>query len=120
MATGPNEISNVLEAMGGPDADRRKSAKEEGMQGPRERGRFSVEVLPRDKRPIKTRFVCKIQRVADGTVGRYKARFVARGLTQGEGVEFFQCRRSVQSWVSTSCAPSLHHQPLCRVGALTC
>ncbi|CAN0237543.1 unnamed protein product [Discosporangium mesarthrocarpum] len=60
------------------------------MEGLWEKGTFRKEFLPSDRKAIKTRFVYKIKRTAQGAVEWYKARLVARGFTQPEGVDFFQ------------------------------
>ncbi|CAN0444681.1 unnamed protein product [Discosporangium mesarthrocarpum] len=60
------------------------------MEGLRQKGTFGKEILPSDRKAIKTRFVYNIKRTAQGAVERYKARLVARGFTQHEGVDFFQ------------------------------
>ncbi|CAN0513519.1 unnamed protein product, partial [Discosporangium mesarthrocarpum] len=54
------------------------------MQGLWDKGTFSDDDAPPGRKPIKTQFVYKIKRSADGAVERYKARLVAKGFTQRE------------------------------------
>ncbi|CAM9156388.1 unnamed protein product [Sphacelaria rigidula] len=76
------EPSTATEALAGPDADRWKLATDDGIESLWDQGTFTNESLPRDKIPVKTRFVYEIKRTADGAVERCKARLVARGFTQ--------------------------------------
>ncbi|CAN0497961.1 unnamed protein product, partial [Discosporangium mesarthrocarpum] len=61
------------EALRGPDADKWEAAMNKEMEGLRQKGTFGKEILPSDRKAIKTRFVYKIKRTAQGTVERYKA-----------------------------------------------
>ncbi|KAG7572108.1 Reverse transcriptase RNA-dependent DNA polymerase [Arabidopsis suecica] len=51
-------------------------------------GTFSVVTLPEGKKPIGCRWVYRIKHHADGTIDRYRARLVAKGYTQQEGVDY--------------------------------
>lgn len=50
-------------------------------------GTWSVVYLPPGKHHVSCRWVYKIKYNADGTMERYKARLVANGYTQQEGVD---------------------------------
>jgi hypothetical protein len=51
---------------------------------------WSIVDLPTGKNPIGCKWVYKIKHNADGSIERYKARLVARGYTQMEGVDYFE------------------------------
>ena len=48
------------------------------------------EVVPRpfDKSLVGSRWIYKVKQDADGSVEKYKARFVARGFSQIEGIDY--------------------------------
>jgi hypothetical protein len=50
---------------------------------------WSIVELPTGKNPIGCKWVYKIKYNVDGSIERYKARLVARGYTQMEGVDYF-------------------------------
>nr|KYP73016.1 Retrovirus-related Pol polyprotein from transposon TNT 1-94 [Cajanus cajan] len=51
---------------------------------------WSLVKLPPGKPIVGCRWVYKVKYKADGTLERYKARLVAQGFTQTEGVDFFE------------------------------
>ena len=48
------------------------------------------EIVPRsvDKLVVGSRWIYKVKQVADGSVEKYQARFVARGFSQIEGIDY--------------------------------
>jgi hypothetical protein len=52
----------------------------------------TYELVPRPKgqNVIKGKVVCKVKRGADGSIERYKIRYVGCGYDQTEGVDYFQ------------------------------
>ncbi|CAM9408667.1 unnamed protein product [Choristocarpus tenellus] len=63
---------------------------EQEMEGQRCKGTFyEGESLPLGRRPVKTRSIFKIKRTIYGDIERFKARLVARGFSQQEGVDYF-------------------------------
>ena len=49
---------------------------------------FEIVELPLGRKPITTRWVFKIKYNPDGSIEKYKARLVARGFLQREGIDF--------------------------------
>ena len=48
------------------------------------------EIVPRPKSKgvVSSKWIFKIKHVADGSIEKYKARFVARGFSQKEGINY--------------------------------
>ena len=55
------------------------------------------EVVPRPegKSVVTSKWLYKLKHVADGSIEKYKARFVARGFSQVEGVDYDETFASV-------------------------
>ncbi|KAL5789093.1 hypothetical protein ACOSQ2_003981 [Xanthoceras sorbifolium] len=51
-------------------------------------GTWSIVSLPQGKRLVGCRWVYKTKFRADGTIERHKARLIAKGYTQQEGIDF--------------------------------
>ncbi|CAM9813310.1 unnamed protein product, partial [Choristocarpus tenellus] len=82
--------STIAEALAGPGAEQWKKAMEQEREGQRTKGTFHEgESLPPGRRHVKARFIFKIKRTAHRDIERYKARLVARGFSQQEGVDYF-------------------------------
>jgi len=80
---------SLQEAMNGPYAKEWQAAIDTELAGMWEKGVFTDEPIPSDKTPVGTKFVLKIKRNADGTIERFKARLVAQGFTQQQGIDFY-------------------------------
>ena len=49
---------------------------------------YEVVPIPTGKSLITSRWLYKIKHAADGSIEKYEARFVARGFTQKEGIDY--------------------------------
>ena len=78
------------QAMTGPPEERvkwRKAMKEE-FEALKEHGSYEIVEKPKGRKLVALKWVYKIKEKEDGTVERYKARLVANGLMQTEGIDF--------------------------------
>jgi transposase InsO family protein len=85
-----SEPNSYAQAMKGPDAHKWREAATEEINAHLQNGTWEVVPLPSGKKAIKSGWVWKIKRNADGSVERYKARFVAKGYSQRPGFDFFE------------------------------
>ena len=51
-------------------------------------GVWEVVLRPKGKSVVTSKWLYKIKHAADGSIEKYKARFVARGFSQVEGVDY--------------------------------
>jgi hypothetical protein len=76
------------EAIAGADADLWRKAMNEEMTSLLENGTWELGKLPKGAKALPMKWVYKIKRDAQGNVERHKARFVAKGYLQREGIDF--------------------------------
>ena len=70
------------------------------------------EIVPRlvDKSVVGSRWIYKVKQVYDGSVEKYKARFVARGFSQIEGIDYEETFAHVAQYSSIRTILSLSAQ----------
>jgi len=74
--------------MASPEADKWKVAIEAEHRAIVDNGMYHLVPIPPGHKPIKTRWMFKIKRKADGSVDCYKARWIARGFTKSWGINY--------------------------------
>lgn len=76
------------EAVSGPDAKLWRKAMSEELDSLHKNSTWDLVRLPEGRKPIKNKWVFKVKRRTDGSVERYKARLVACGYSQKEGIDY--------------------------------
>ena len=56
---------------------------------------WEVVLRPKGKSVVGSRWIYKVKQAADGSVEKYKARFVSRGFSQIEGIDYEAFRRTL-------------------------
>ena len=49
---------------------------------------WDIVPKPEGKSIVSSKWICKIKHEADGSIEKYKARFMARGFSQKEGIDY--------------------------------
>lgn len=80
--------SSYKEAVASVESDKWNEAMVEEMNGIKDHEIYQLVPLPPGKKLIGARWVYKIKHNADGSVERYKARWVAQGFTQDWGIDY--------------------------------
>lgn len=65
-----------------------KKAMQEEYDALKSQGTWKLVLPPSDKAMIGSKWVYKVKRNPDGTVSRYKARLVAQGFSQEQGIDY--------------------------------
>lgn len=88
LTTPTIEPSSFKLAMASPDSDKWKIAMDEEYQSLMDNHTWSLVPLPHGRSAIGCRWTYKLKHGSDGTIQRYKARFVAKGYSQRPGLDF--------------------------------
>lgn len=90
----------VAEAGEGDDAKYWKGAMEEEMKSHELNGTWTLQELPANRKPIKSKWVFKAKLDDAGNVARYKARLVAKGCSQKYGIDYIETYSPVVRYTS--------------------
>lgn len=82
------EPQTYNEAVTGPDAREWTIAMASHLEDMMALSTWRVSEIPSGRKPISCKWVFKIKYNPNGTIDKYKARLVARGFTQVEGIDF--------------------------------
>eukprot|EP00794_Sanderia_malayensis_P007838 gene7838-biopygen6374 len=82
------EPVSIEEALSGPDASKWKNAADSEYESLIKNGTWKLVDLPDDKNVVGCKWIFKKKRNADGSINRYKARLVAQGYSQKEGLDY--------------------------------
>ena len=78
----------ITEALARPDVHHWQVAIDAELQSLEKNKTWKLTSLPPNRKPISSKWVFKIKTHADGTIDKYKARLVARGFTQVQGIDY--------------------------------
>ena len=84
----PVEPQTRKQAMDSPDYAEWLEAEQREKQSLNENQVFIESDLPKGQKLVRTKWVYKIKRDKDGNISKYKARLVAMGFTQIEGIDY--------------------------------
>jgi hypothetical protein len=76
--------------VGAPEGVHWKKAIDEEYASIMKHDTWDLVELPPDRRPVTCKWVFNVKQKADGSIDRYKARLVARGFTQAEGIDYHE------------------------------
>ena len=86
----PPDPTTHRQAMNSKDREDWLEAEAREFRSLLENGVFSEMRLPPGRRTVRTKWVYKLKRDKDGEIAKYKARLVAQGFTQIEGIDYTQ------------------------------
>jgi len=83
-----NEPTSFEEAVSGPNRDKWRSAIEEELKAHQSNGTWEVTSRPKEGTKLTAKWVFKLKRDENGGIVKFKARLVARGFLQKEGLDY--------------------------------
>jgi hypothetical protein len=88
VADNTSDPRTYAEALSRPDAPQWELACEDERRAFERLGVYEVVPRPKGRKVVGSRWVFRVKRGPDGTVQKYKARVVAQGFTQIEGIDY--------------------------------
>ena len=88
LASEVSEPDNIQQAWLGEHGRQWRAATGSGFKPLVDTNTWDLVPLPDNKNVVGCRWIFKVKRKADNTIDRFKARLVAQGYTQGQGVDF--------------------------------
>jgi hypothetical protein len=98
-----NEPLTYKEALNGTDAPQWLEAMQCEFNSLLQNKTWDLVPLPSGQRAIPTRWVYRIKQLADGSIDKYKARFVAKGYSQKQGIDYNETFSPVGKFTSLRC-----------------
>ena len=95
-----DEPTSHADAMASPDAHLWLAAIQAEYESQQSAGTYELTELPSGRQAIGCKWVFKVKRHADGSIDRYKARLVARGYSQKEGLDYKETFAPVAKFAS--------------------
>ena len=93
-----DDPTSVAAALRSPHADAWRAAIQEELDAHQANETYRIAPLPPGRKAISSRFVFKTKVDEHGTPVRYKARWVAKGFQQREGVDYFETFAPTLRW----------------------
>ena len=62
---------------------------------------WDIAPRPKEKSVVSSKWLFKVKYAVDGSIEKYKARFVARGFSQKEGINFEETFAPIAKYTST-------------------
>ena len=84
----PTEPASAREALMGSDKEHWMSAMQQEIDSIHDNDVYDLVELPEGRKALNSRWVFKEKMTSDGSIDRYKARFVAQGCSQKFGVDY--------------------------------
>jgi hypothetical protein len=96
----PPEPSTHRQAMNSQEREEWLEAERKELQSLRDNHVFTECKLPPGRRTVRTKWIYKVKRDKNGNISKYKARLVAQGFTQIEGLDFNETYSPVARFTS--------------------
>ena len=76
---------------------------------------WDVVPRPKEKSVVTSKWIYKIKHAADGSIEKYKARFVARGFSQKEGIYYEETFAPISRYTSIRLVLALATVMKCKI-----